>query len=442
MKRSKFFIVLLIAVLSLFAFSSCGADGFSAGGGAADYSGADGGGYTEGMPELPEDSAPNGEGEVTDGSEGKGDYDSDRNTAGLITAAAWNDNDNYSYWLSLISQSADGTNRFEELIKDNSRYWSLSTFNRVKVTLTDGENPLAGAEILFADGEGNVTFGAVTDANGVAYGFPTDYAKITATVGTAALTVDAEEGKSEYGLTLDAESIKRDIIDLMLVVDVTGSMGDELSFLANELSDVVKSVAESNKNAVINLALLFYRDKGDSEVYSYHDFLDVTVEENLNEQIRNIKSKFATGGGDYPEAVDGALELALSKQWSSSASTKIIFQVLDAPPHSEADNQTRFATEAKRAAELGIRICPIICSGADLFTEYLMRTAAIVTGGTFVFVTDDSGIGNPHHDPDLPNVTVEALNALMIRLINGYHTGSFAPPVYYKEALRGTTAII
>jgi len=89
------------------------------------------------------------------------------------------------------------------------------------------------------------------------------------------------------------------------------------------------------------------------------------------------------------------------------------------------------ATE--KAAEKGIRICPIICSGAAEVTEYTMREAAIYTGGTFIFVTDDSGIGGSHHDPELPNVTVELLNSLMVRLVNGYHTGSFEPAVFWKE---------
>ena len=141
----------------------------------------------------------------------------------------------------------------------------------------------------------------------------------------------------------------------------------------------------------------------------------------------------AWGGGDIPEAVDEALLLATEKSWSDAATTKIIFHVLDAPPHGTETNKDRFKSATLLAAEKGIRICPVICSGADTLTEYLMRQVAIYTGGTFVFVTDDSGIGNAHHDPQLPNVTVEALNSLIVRLVKGYHTGTFEPPVYWRE---------
>jgi hypothetical protein len=106
---------------------------------------------------------------------------------------------------------------------------------------------------------------------------------------------------------------------------------------------------------------------------------------------------------------------------------------LDAPPHSGSSYQNTYFSAVETAAEKGIRFCPVLCSGADTLTEYLMRQTAIYTGGTFVFITDDSGIGNAHHDPNLPNVTVEALNSLMVRLINGYHSGSFADPIDWRQ---------
>ena len=92
-----------------------------------------------------------------------------------------------------------------------------------------------------------------------------------------------------------------------------------------------------------------------------------------------------------------------------------------------------FNAAVVQAAEKGIRICPILCSGAAEITEYTMRQVAIYTGGTFIFVTDDSGIGNSHYDPNIPNVTVELLNSMIVRLVKGYHTGTFEEPIYWKQ---------
>ena len=219
----------------------------------------------------------------------------------------------------------------------------------------------------------------------------------------------------------------------MLVVDVTGSMGDEINFLKAELADVINRIAANDSDTVIKLAMLFYRDKTDKVPFDYYDFKDVTTEEGLLEQQAALDSQRASGGGDYPEAVDEALDMAVNQQWSTGATTKIIFHVLDAPAHTGKEYATKLVNATNNAAEKGIRVCPIICSGAAELTEYTMREVAIYTGGTFIYVTDDSGIGGSHHDPNLSNTTIELLNSLMVRLVNGYHSGTFYDPIYWKE---------
>ena len=44
----------------------------------------------------------------------------------------------------------------------------------------------------------------------------------------------------------------------------------------------------------------------------------------------------------------------------------------------------------------------------------------MATGGTYVFLTDDSGIGNSHIKATVGNYQVESLAELMIRLIKKY----------------------
>jgi hypothetical protein len=288
--------------------------------------------------------------------------------------------------------------------------------------------------VALANQKGETVFKAVSDAVGVAYLFTDELSGVVeATSGSFGASVGFTAQDRDLTISLTDSAYKKNVIELSFVVDVTGSMGDEISFLKNELADVISRVSATDDETQINLSMLFYRDHTDKEVFKYYDFVDVTQSEGLATQVSTIKEQYADGGGDYPEAVDEALEKAVNQQWSSDTTTKIIFHVLDAPPHSNNTHKKKFYSAVKLAAEKGIRICPIICSGAAELTEYLMRQAAIYTGGTFVFVTDDSGIGNPHHDPELQNVTVEALNSLMVRLINGYHSGEFAPPVNWRE---------
>ena len=46
-----------------------------------------------------------------------------------------------------------------------------------------------------------------------------------------------------------------------------------------------------------------------------------------------------------------------------------------------------------------------------------MRSSALLTGSQFLFLTDDSGVGNSHAEPRIPYYQVERLEKLMIRMI-------------------------
>lgn len=445
-------LLLVIFIISAMFLASCSA---APNLGGSDMGGSfggmfDGGGYADSAPEAdkggvsgdssfdaPTDAAPEGgegseggaEGDIVDPSEKP---DQVYLPSGMITAGAWNDNEHYTAWLELFNQGEGGNGKFYSY-NTPGYSWGYNSLNRIKVSVSDGK-AVAGASVVATDEGGAILFKAVTDAEGNAYLF-TDVAEgsITVTSGDASATASftAEERDLTVDLTDSAE--KLNVIEIMLVVDVTGSMGDEISFLKAELSDVINRIAANDKDTVIKLAMLFYRDTDDRVPFDYYDFTDVTDSTNLSIQQAALNSQYADGGGDYPEAVDEALNIAVNKQWSTGSTTKIIFHVLDAPAHNGEKYATKLVNATKTAAEKGIRICPVICSGAAEVTEYTMRQAAIYTGGTFIFVTDDSGIGGSHHDPGLPNVTVELLNSMMVRLVKLYHTGIYEPPVYWKE---------
>ena len=370
-------------------------------------------------------------GEKTDADEITEERVDDQRNAGLITACAWDDNKYYNDWAALFAQEDANTKagKFSEYT-DNA--WKFDTLSRVKVTVKNGENFVCGATVNFF-GADQKEYKAVTNANGVAYIFPAEE-EGTITVksgegeGTASFTADNRD------LTVDLASSasKANVIKMMFVIDVTGSMGDELNYITNEITDVIGRIASNDDQTRIDLALLFYRDNGDTEKFNYAAFKNVTDPTLLAEQKQALAAQSATGGGDYPEALDEALLMAVGKDWGEENSTKIIFHVFDAPSHSDEENIARCGQAAKIAAEKGIRYCPILCSGADLLCEYIARQGAVYTGGTFIFVTDHSGIGNAHYDPNIPNAVVEKLNDMLVRLAIGYHTGTFADPVWWN----------
>jgi hypothetical protein len=203
-------------------------------------------------------------------------------------------------------------------------------------------------------------------------------------------------------------------VDIAFVVDATGSMGDEIEFLKLELEDVLRNTMEKYKSLTLNAASVFYRDKGNEYITKSAAFND-----DLLKAINFIKLQSAGGGGDYPEAVDDALSTALdSLQWNSNARTKLLFLVLDAPAHDYA--RERIRQLILKAAVMGVRIVPLACSGTDKSTEFLLRSMALATNGTYAFLTNNSGVGNKHIEPTTDKYEVELLNNLLQRIIGQF----------------------
>ncbi|MCF8362447.1 MAG: hypothetical protein K9G70_07470 [Prolixibacteraceae bacterium] len=97
-----------------------------------------------------------------------------------------------------------------------------------------------------------------------------------------------------------------------------------------------------------------------------------------------------------------------------------MFLLLDAPPHYTQEVISSLESNLVQAAEKGVKIVPITASGIDKATEYLMRSFAVLTNGTYVFITDDSGVGNDYLEPTIGEFELEKLNDLMVRLVDEY----------------------
>ena len=205
-------------------------------------------------------------------------------------------------------------------------------------------------------------------------------------------------------------------VDIMFAVDATGSMGDEINYLKSELQNVIERVQKSDDELDIRLGSVFYRDVRDAYLTQI-----TPLDADISKTVNFIKKQSAGGGGDFPEAVDAALEETIQKQdWSKDAVARIVFLVLDAPPNMQQGNINSLQKSIRMAAEKGIKIIPVTASGINRSTEYLMKTMALATTGTYVFITDDSGIGHSHLKPKNKDYEVEKLNDLLVRLIGKY----------------------
>lgn len=336
-------------------------------------------------------------------------------TAGVITAGEWNDIENWNFWNGLLQR---------DTIKEIPATWGLYTRNKVSVVLRDTHNKLLHDVkiIMFYNGTSTA---AKTDNFGKA--------ELFAGLTEQGLSLVTFKLQADYkGQTYDLGSytgnetiIQKNIpvtktvnntLDIMFAVDATGSMGDEITFLKTELLDVINRSGSQLPGTQIKMGSVFYKDKGDD--YVTRPFPFTTSPQQL---VNFINAQQAEGGGDFPEAVEEVLKVCTQNmQWSNNAVNRLLFLILDAPPHKTPEDLKRLKDAIKSAQEKGIRIIPISASGIDLETEFLLRFMSVSTNSTYVFITNHSGIGNPHHTPTVGNYTVEYLNNLMVRLITKY----------------------
>jgi hypothetical protein len=208
-------------------------------------------------------------------------------------------------------------------------------------------------------------------------------------------------------------------LDVQLVLDTTGSMGDELSYLQSELDSIATQVRARFPQVVPRWSLVVYKDHGDEYVAKGFAFTTDT-----NKFRSTLRAQSAGGGGDTPEAVVEGLSAGLSQQWRGAANVaKLAFWVADAPAH--PGEGRKLAHVIRDAKNKGVHIYPIASSDADDAAEYQMRSAAQMTGGRYVFLTSDSGIGNAHAEPHIPCYNVSRLDHAIVRMISVEMSGRY-----------------
>jgi len=198
-------------------------------------------------------------------------------------------------------------------------------------------------------------------------------------------------------------------LDLALVIDATGSMGDEIEYLKAEIANIAGEVSRAYPGVDQRYALVVYRDQGDQYVTRHFNFTH-----NLSRFTKQLSRQQADGGGDYPEAMDAAMLDAAALSWRDNGS-RMLFLVADAPPHPGAMAATLNTAEELRGQ--GVAMYPIAASGVAESAELVMRAAAAMSGGEYIFLTDDSGIGNTHAEPHIPCYSVQTLRNSMLRAI-------------------------
>lgn len=334
--------------------------------------------------------------------------------AGKLTAGEVNDFAKWYFWSKVINDTH----------KKYLSNWKIEARNRYTVQVTNKDGyPIVAEPVSLIDAKGNTLFQAVTDNTGKAELWANLLSGQQQT-GNLQIRVDEQVQEAKpwsKGLNtfvIDTECGASDAVDVVFVFDATGSMGDELRYLQAEMRDVISRAKDATGGLAIRTGAVVYRDHGDEYVTRLSRLTD-----DIKTTQTFIDKQRASGGGDFPEAIPEALMAAINTAgWNQEARARIAFLVLDAPCHKDSTTIALLHEQVLNAAAWGIRVVPVVCSGLDEAGELLMRSIVLTTNGTSFFLTDDSGIGNPHLKPTTDTLKVEHLNDMLVRTIVEFST--------------------
>jgi hypothetical protein len=169
-------------------------------------------------------------------------------------------------------------------------------------------------------------------------------------------------------------------LDVVFVLDTTGSMGGEIREVQERVRQLAVSLARAREGELLRYGIVAYRDRGDEYVTLPFDLSDdVGAAEGFLSSLR------ANGGGDGPESVVAALAAGLHEMsWDRSDDVeRQIFLIGDAPPHLDYHGEPtpdELIDEARRAR---IVINAIGCRSLPPQGVTFFRSLAYATEGSY-----------------------------------------------------------
>jgi hypothetical protein len=187
-------------------------------------------------------------------------------------------------------------------------------------------------------------------------------------------------------------------LDLVFLVDETGSMGSYIGEVQRRLLHLIAALERSPLCRSLRLGLVSYRD------HPPEDSTFVVRAVPLTEEVAKIRdgvaSLHAQGGGDGPEAVTDGLHALLGLDWRPRAARTVVW-IGDAPPHGVEPSGDGFPkgcpcgrhwfAQAESCREMGIVVHAVGCQPALAMyrgAEEVYRTVATTARGLFIGLDD------------------------------------------------------
>lgn len=206
-------------------------------------------------------------------------------------------------------------------------------------------------------------------------------------------------------------------VDVAIVLDTTGSMQSQINRLKQTLKAIHFQLSSLPTKPDIRFAMVAYRDRGDQYVTQVTPFTaDVDAYQSM------LQGLFADGGGDEPEDLQAALDVAMHKlAWRSDA-LRVGFIITDAPPHTNYGQAYNYLEAMKESLRRGIKWVTVGAGGLKLPGEVIYRQIAQYSMGEYVFLTQGGGgdsvggAGEASHHVGA-NYSTENLDQAIVRIV-------------------------
>ncbi|HEX6623134.1 MAG TPA: vWA domain-containing protein [Pyrinomonadaceae bacterium] len=188
---------------------------------------------------------------------------------------------------------------------------------------------------------------------------------------------------------VDKPSPDERTLEMVFVLDTTGSMGGLLEGAKQKIWGIVNEVMQSPDKPAVRVGLVAYRDRGDQYVTQV-----LPITHDLDKVYTTLMEYRADGGGDGPENVRRALADGVRQAGWSKAServSQVIFLVGDAPPHDDYQDEPDTLVTTQEAVSRGMIVNTIQC-GEATDTRAVWQNIARRGEGRYFAIAQDGGV--------------------------------------------------
>lgn len=306
------------------------------------------------------------------------DWSASKSSQSGLKAGFADDNHQYGYFLKFLSDYA------------SVNHLKLDVSERIALVVKDSlKKPVANAMVSVYSGAKRVAYGK-TYADGTCFFFPSDGA--SGSVFTVRVEYNQQKierkldrgGARQIEMQLNAPRVaaKNVPLDMLFIMDTTGSMGEEIARLKQTIEIINANLASLSSKPKIRFGMVLYRDRGDEYVTKIIPFTS-----DLDAFQDELDKVSAGGGGDTPEDLQTALDDAVRKMKWNEDGIRLAYVITDAAPHLDYGQQYTYVDAARDAARAGIKIFTVGTGGLDISGEIVLRQISQYTYGRYIFLT-------------------------------------------------------